>query len=201
MNEELGATAVWGTQQLDLYPKTNKYDGVFGIWYGKGPGVDRSGDVFKHANMAGTAKHGGVIAIAGDDHISKSSTAAHQSDHIFKACGLPVFFPSDVQGILDMGLHALALSRFSGAWVGFKAISEVVESGMTVHTQSPRLQRLRRGVMELYISDHPLDCLTCRTRPGSCKRRASRCGPRSRPGRGDRSRTARGSRWHTASGF
>jgi indolepyruvate ferredoxin oxidoreductase len=94
VNEELGATAVWGTQQLDLYPETKKFDGVFGIWYGKGPGVDRCSDVFKHANMAGTAKHGGVIAIAGDDHISKSSTAAHQSDHIFKACGTPVFFPA-----------------------------------------------------------------------------------------------------------
>ena len=94
VNEELGATAVWGTQQLDLYPQSKKYDGVFGIWYGKGPGVDRCSDVFKHANMAGTAKHGGVIAIAGDDHVAKSSTAAHQSDHIFKACGLPVFFPS-----------------------------------------------------------------------------------------------------------
>ena len=93
VNEELAATAVWGTQQLDLYPQTKKFDGVFGIWYGKGPGVDRTSDVFKHANMAGTAKHGGVIAIAGDDHVSKSSTAAHQSDHIFKACGLPVFFP------------------------------------------------------------------------------------------------------------
>ena len=89
VNEELAATAVWGTQQLDLYPQSKKVDGVFGIWYGKGPGVDRSSDVFKHANMAGTSKHGGVIAVAGDDHVSKSSTAAHQSDHIFKACGLP----------------------------------------------------------------------------------------------------------------
>ena len=96
VNEELGATAVWGSQMLDLYPQSKKYDGVFGIWYGKGPGVDRCSDVFKHANMAGTSKHGGVIAIAGDDHVAKSSTAAHQSDHIFKACGLPVFFPSDV---------------------------------------------------------------------------------------------------------
>ncbi len=86
VNEELGATALWGTQQLDLYPGQNKFDGVFGIWYGKGPGVDRCSDVFKHANMAGTAPHGGVIAIAGDDHVAKSSTAAHQSDHIFKAC-------------------------------------------------------------------------------------------------------------------
>ena len=140
VNEELAATAVWGTQQLDLYPEQNKYDGVFGIWYGKGPGVDRSSDVFKHANMAGTSRHGGVVAIAGDDHVSKSSTAAHQSDHIFKACGLPVFFPSDVQGILDMGLHAIAMSRFSGVWAGMKTIQEVVESSSSVEVDSDRIK-------------------------------------------------------------
>ena len=140
VNEELGATAVWGTQQLDLYPETRKHDGVFGIWYGKGPGVDRCSDVFKHANMAGTAKHGGVIAIAGDDHVSKSSTAPHQSDHIFKACGLPVFFPSDVQGILDMGLHAFAMSRFSGVWSGMKTIQEVVESSASVSVDPDRVK-------------------------------------------------------------
>ena len=140
VNEELGATAVWGTQQLDLYPDAKKYDGVFGIWYGKGPGVDRCSDVFKHANMAGTAKHGGVIAIAGDDHVSKSSTAAHQSDHIFKACGLPVFFPSNVQDILDMGLHAIAMSRFSGVWSGMKTIQEVVESSASVSVDPDRVK-------------------------------------------------------------
>src|SRR3954463_13092379 len=139
VNEELGATAVWGTQQLDLYPQSKKFDGVFGIWYGKGPGVDRTCDVFKHANMAGTARHGGAIAIAGDDHISKSSTAAHQSDHIFKACGLPVFFPSSVQDILDMGLHAIALSRFSGVWSGMKTIQEVVESSASVEVDADRV--------------------------------------------------------------
>jgi indolepyruvate ferredoxin oxidoreductase len=140
VNEELGATAVWGTQQLDLYPQSKKFDGVFGIWYGKGPGVDRCSDVFKHANMAGTAKHGGVIAIAGDDHVSKSSTAPHQSDHIFKACGLPVFFPSSVQEILDMGLHAFAMSRFSGVWAGMKTIQEVVESSSSVSVDPDRVK-------------------------------------------------------------
>ncbi len=140
VNEELAATAVWGTQQLDLYPKTKTYDGVFGIWYGKGPGVDRSADVFKHANLAGTARYGGVLAVAGDDHVSKSSTAAHQSDPIFKACGLPVFFPSDVQGILDMGLHALALSRYSGLWAGMKTIQEVVESSSSVQVDLDRVK-------------------------------------------------------------
>jgi indolepyruvate ferredoxin oxidoreductase len=145
VNEELGATAVWGTQQLDLYPQSKKYDGVFGIWYGKGPGVDRCSDVFKHANMAGTAKHGGVIAIAGDDHVSKSSTAAHQSDHIFKACGLPVFFPSNVQDILDMGLHAFAMSRFSGVWSGMKTIQEVVESSASVSVDPDRVKIVLPG--------------------------------------------------------
>jgi indolepyruvate ferredoxin oxidoreductase len=140
VNEELGATAVWGTQQLDLYPQSKKYDGVFGIWYGKGPGVDRCSDVFKHANMAGTAKHGGVIAIAGDDHVAKSSTAAHQSDHIFKACGLPVFFPSSVQDILDMGLHAFAMSRYAGVWSGMKTIQEVVESSASVSVDPDRVR-------------------------------------------------------------
>ena len=108
----------------------------------QGPGVDRSSDVFKHANMAGTAKHGGVIAIAGDDHVAKSSTAAHQSDHIFKACGLPVFFPSSVQDILDMGLHALAMSRFAGVWTAMKTIQEVVESSSSVSVD-PRAREHR----------------------------------------------------------
>lgn len=164
VNEELGATAVWGTQQLDLYPEQRKYDGVFGIWYGKGPGVDRCSDVFKHANMAGTARHGGVIAIAGDDHISKSSTAAHQSDHIFKACGLPVFFPSDVQGILDMGLHALAMSRFSGVWAGVKTIQEVVESSASVEADPDRVRivlpedfQMPEGGLHIRWPDAPLE--------------------------------------------
>ncbi len=139
VNEELAATALWGTQQIDLYPQTRKFDGVFGIWYGKGPGVDRCSDVFKHANMAGTARHGGVIALAGDDHIAKSSTAAHQSDHIFKACGLPVFFPSSVQDILDMGLHAFAMSRFAGVWSGMKTIQEIVESTASVFVDPDRV--------------------------------------------------------------
>lgn len=140
VNEELGATAVWGTQQLDLYPQKKNYDGVFGIWYGKGPGVDRCIDVFKHANMAGTARHGGVIAIAGDDHVAKSSTAPHQSDHVFKAAGFPTFFPSDVQGILDMGLHAFAMSRYAGVWTGMKTIQEVVESSSSVSVDPDRVK-------------------------------------------------------------
>jgi len=164
VNEELGATAVWGSQQLDLFPQSKKFDGVFGIWYGKGPGVDRTCDVFKHANMAGTAKHGGVIAIAADDHVSKSSTAPHQSDHIFKACGLPVFFPSNVQDILDMGLHAIAMSRFSGVWSGMKTIQEVVESSASVSVDPHRVKiiipedfQMPPGGLHIRWPDAPLE--------------------------------------------
>ena len=142
VNEELAATAVWGTQQLEFDPANKKFDGVFGIWYGKGPGVDRCSDVFKHANMAGTAPHGGVIAIAGDDHVAKSSTAAHQSDHIFKACGLPVFFPSSAQDILDLGLHAFAMSRYAGVWTSMKTIQEVVESAASIDVSPDRVKIL-----------------------------------------------------------
>ena len=141
VNEELAATAVWGTQQLGFAPPgSNRYDGVFGIWYGKGPGVDRCSDVFKHANMAGTTAWGGAIAVAGDDHVAKSSTAVHQSDHVFKACGSPVFFPASVQEILDLGLHAFAMSRFSGVWAGMKTIQEIVESSATVSVDPDRVK-------------------------------------------------------------
>jgi indolepyruvate ferredoxin oxidoreductase len=141
VNEELAATALWGTQQLGFAPAgVHKFDGVFGIWYGKGPGVDRTSDVFKHANMAGTTPWGGVIAVAGDDHVAKSSTAAHQSDHIFKACGLPVFFPASVQEILDLGIHAFAMSRYAGVWAGMKTIQEIVESSATAMIDPDRVQ-------------------------------------------------------------
>ncbi|MBL8339099.1 MAG: indolepyruvate ferredoxin oxidoreductase family protein, partial [Rhodoferax sp.] len=165
VNEELAATAIWGTQQLGFAPPgTNRFDGVFGIWYGKGPGVDRCSDVFKHANMAGTTPWGGVIAVAGDDHVAKSSTAAHQSDHIFKACGLPVFFPADVQEILDMGIHAFAMSRFSGVWAGMKTIQEIVESSSTAEIDPHRVQivlptdfEMPPGGVHIRWPDHALD--------------------------------------------
>ena len=141
VNEELAATALWGTQQLGFAPPgSNRFDGVFGMWYGKGPGVDRCSDVFKHANMAGTTPWGGVLAVAGDDHVAKSSTAAHQSDHIFKACGLPVFFPTSVQDVLDMGVHGIALSRFAGIWSGMKTIQEIVESSATAEIDPERVK-------------------------------------------------------------
>lgn len=139
MNEDLAATTVWGTQQVNLFPGA-QYDGVFGMWYGKGPGVDRCGDVFKHANMAGTSKHGGVLVMAGDDHAAKSSTTAHQSEHILKACGIPVLYPSSVQEYLDYGLHGWALSRYTGLWVSMKCVTDIVESGASVDLDPDRVQ-------------------------------------------------------------
>ncbi|NMM25889.1 MAG: indolepyruvate ferredoxin oxidoreductase family protein [Glaciimonas sp.] len=139
INEDLAATSIWGTQQVNLFPEA-KFEGVFGIWYGKGPGVDRCGDVFKHANMAGSAKLGGVLVLAGDDHAAKSSTTAHQSEHILKACGIPVLYPSSVQEYLDYGLHGLAMSRYTGLWVAMKCVTDIVESGATVDLDPDRVQ-------------------------------------------------------------
>ncbi|TSD89173.1 indolepyruvate ferredoxin oxidoreductase family protein [Mycobacterium sp. KBS0706] len=139
LNEDLGATAVWGSQQVGLWPGA-KHDGVFGIWYGKGPGVDRTGDVLKHANFAGTSKFGGVLALAGDDHACKSSTVPHQSEHAFIAHMMPVLNPTNVQEILDYGLYGWAMSRYSGLWVGFKTIAENVDSSASVHVDPDRVQ-------------------------------------------------------------
>src|SRR5881227_25807 len=138
LNEDLAATSIWGTQQLNLFPKA-RYDGVFSMWYGKGPGVDRCGDVFKHANFAGTSRHGGVLVLAGDDHAAKSSTLPHQSDHQFSAAMIPVLYPSSVQEIIDLGLHGWAMSRYSGCWVGFKCVSDTVESSASVSTDPDRV--------------------------------------------------------------
>jgi len=131
LNEDIAATAIWGTQQLHLFPQP-KFDGIFSMWYGKGPGVDRSGDVFRHANHAGTAKHGGVLLIAGDDPSARSSAVAHQSEHIFSACGIPVLAPSNLQEYLDYGLHGWAMSRYSGCWVAMKLTSDTAESSAVV---------------------------------------------------------------------
>jgi indolepyruvate ferredoxin oxidoreductase len=139
VNEDLAATALWGTQQVNLSPGA-KHDGVFGMWYGKGPGVDRCGDVFKHANSAGTWKHGGILAVAGDDHAARSSTVAHQSEHAFKAAMMPVLVPAGVQDYLDLGLHGWAMSRYSGCWVGFKAVADTVESSASVDISPNRVQ-------------------------------------------------------------
>ena len=135
VNEDLAATALWGTQQLNLFPG-GKYDGVFGIWYGKGPGVDRSGDVFRHANQAGSASLGGVIAIAGDDHAAKSSTMAAQTDFLFQAVSIPVLAPAALQDYIDYGLHGFAMSRFSGLWVAIKATTDTIETAGIVDISS-----------------------------------------------------------------
>ena len=141
INEDLAATAVWGTQQVNLFPGA-RYDGVFGMWYGKGPGVDRCGDVFKHANAAGTSPHGGVLVVAGDDHPAKSSTLPHQSDHILKACMIPALFPASVQEVLDYGLHGWAMSRYAGVWVGMKCITDIVEVSASVDVDVERVKIL-----------------------------------------------------------
>ena len=138
INEDLAATALWGTQQAELRGE-GKYDGVFGIWYGKGPGVDRSGDAFRHANFAGTSKHGGVLALMGDDHTAESSTTAHQSEFNFVDVMIPILNPAGVQEIIDYGLYGWAMSRFTGAWVGLKCMHETVESTAVVDGSLDRL--------------------------------------------------------------
>src|SRR4030081_2078065 len=127
INEDLAATALWGSQQAELRGE-GKFDGVFGLWYGKGPGVDRTGDVFRHANFAGTSKYGGVLALMGDDHTAESSTTAHQSEYHFIDVMIPILNPAGVQEIVDYGLYGGAMSRFCGTWVALKSMHETVES-------------------------------------------------------------------------
>jgi len=141
VNEELAATAVWGSQYVGMFPGA-QVDGVFGIWFGKGPGVDRSVDALRHANWAGTSPLGGTLALAGDDHGAKSSTVACYSDILFESMAIPVLYPSNVQEILSFGLHGIAMSRFSGAWTGMKLVGEIVESAGTVQLD-PEAPRLR----------------------------------------------------------
>ncbi len=130
-NEELAATAVWGSQQAELRGE-GRFDGVFGMWYGKGPGVDRSGDAFRHANFAGSSRHGGVLALMGDDHTAESSTTAHQSEFHFVDVMIPILNPAGVQEIIDYGLYGWAMSRFTGAWTALKCLHETVESTAVV---------------------------------------------------------------------
>jgi len=156
LNEDLAATAVWGSQQTNLYDGA-QYDGVFGMWYGKGPGVDRSMDVLKHANSAGSSRHGGVLVLAGDDHGAKSSTVAHQSEHVFAAAGIPVLYPANVQEYLDFGQHGWAMSRFSGLWVALKCVTEVVESNASVDLDPERVR-----IVLPQIEDLPADGLNIR---------------------------------------
>ncbi|MDO8862191.1 indolepyruvate ferredoxin oxidoreductase family protein [Haliea sp. E1-2-M8] len=139
LNEDLAATAVWGSQQTNLFGGA-KYDGVFGMWYGKGPGVDRSMDVFKHANAFGTSRYGGVLAVAGDDHACKSSTLPHQSEHMFIGASVPVLSPCNVQEVLDLGIFGWELSRYSGCWVALKAITENMDSAISADIDPNRIE-------------------------------------------------------------
>lgn len=138
VNEDLAATAVWGSQQIDIVGQA-RHDGVFAMWYGKGPGVDRSGDPLKHGNYAGSAKHGGVLVLCGDDHAARSSTVAHQSEHALIHFGMPILHPATVQDYLDYGLYGFALSRYSGCWVGFKCVTDTIETSASVLVDPERV--------------------------------------------------------------
>jgi indolepyruvate ferredoxin oxidoreductase len=163
INEELAATAVWGSQQVRLFPDA-KYDGVFAMWYGKGPGVDRSGDALKHGNSAGTAALGGVLALAGDDHTCKSSTLAHQSEFAFIDASIPVLHPAGVEEILDLGLYGWAMSRYSGCWVAFKTVAEQMDSSASIAVDPARIAialpddfDMPPGGLNIRWPDAPLD--------------------------------------------
>jgi indolepyruvate ferredoxin oxidoreductase len=138
LNEDLAATALWGSQQAELRGE-GRFEGVFGLWYGKGPGVDRSGDVMRHVNMAGTSRHGGVLMAMGDDHTGESSTVCHQSDWALVDAHMPVVSPAGVQEILDYGLYGYALSRFAGVWVGLKTMKDTVEATAVVDGRADRM--------------------------------------------------------------
>ena len=163
LNEDLAAAAIWGTQQVAI-SSTATRDGVLGLWYGKGPGVDRSGDVFKHANAAGTSEHGGVLAFAGDDHTCKSSSIPHQSDHAFISAVMPMLYPSSIHEFLELGLLGIAMSRYSGCWVGFKVISETIETTAVIDLSQEKRQfvlptdfEMPSGGLNIRWPDPPLD--------------------------------------------
>ncbi|HEX6860679.1 MAG TPA: indolepyruvate ferredoxin oxidoreductase family protein [Caulobacteraceae bacterium] len=163
LNEDLAATAVWGSQQTNLFPGA-RYDGVFGMWYGKAPGVDRTGDAFKHANFAGTWPKGGVLAVAGDDHSCKSSTLPSQSEFAFQDFEMPVLSPADVQEVLDYGLLGISMSRFSGLWVGMIALADTMDSGVTIDVSlsrhnhiTPENFAMPPGGLGIRTKDQPMD--------------------------------------------
>src|SRR5919107_1896109 len=176
LNEELAGTAIWGTQQAELRGD-GKYDGVFGLWYGKGPGVDRPGDVFRHANFAGSSRNGGVLALMGDDHTAESSTTAHQSEFHFVDVMSPILNPAGVQEIIDYGLYGYAMSRFCGTWVAFKCVKENIESTASIDGSLDRVKiitpedfpmppgglniRVRDGIldMEARLQDYKRDAM------------------------------------------
>src|SRR5258706_565875 len=162
INEDLGATALWGSQQAEMRGE-GRYDGVFGIWYGKGPGVDRSGDALKHANLAGTSPWGGVLALMGDDHTCESSTTAHQSEYAFVDAMIPILAPAGVQELIDYGLFGISLSRFAGVWVGLKCVKDIIESTGVIDGSLDRVTtmlatgfRMPPGGLNIRPHDHPL---------------------------------------------
>src|SRR5690242_5973946 len=156
INEDLAATALWGSQQAELRGE-GKFDGVFGLWYGKGPGVDRSGDVLRHANFAGSSRYGGVLALMGDDHTAESSTTAHQSEFNFVDVMIPILNPAGVQEIIDYGIYGWAMSRFTGAWVGLKCMHETVESTAVIDGSLDRLNIVIPGPGEYAMPDGGLN--------------------------------------------
>src|ERR1700752_2103417 len=162
INEDLAATAIWGTQQAELRGE-GKYDGVFAMWYGKGPGVDRTGDVFRHANLAGTARNGGVLALMGDDHTAESSTTAHQSEYHFIDVMIPILNPAGVQEVLDYGLYGWAMSRYTGAWTALKTMHETIESTAAIDASLERINivtpddfRMPEGGLNIRLHDQIL---------------------------------------------
>ena len=137
LNEDLAATMLWGSQQIDTFPG-KRVDGVFGMWYGKGPGVDRSADALRCANTIGASRLGGVLAVSGDDHAAHSSVFPHQTDGIFQSVQIPVLVPADVQDIIDLSLAGIALSRYSGLWIALKTIAETAEQHALATVPSQR---------------------------------------------------------------
>ncbi|MFO1146932.1 MAG: indolepyruvate ferredoxin oxidoreductase family protein [Alsobacter sp.] len=199
INEELAATACWGTQQAQMRGE-GRYDGVFALWYGKGPGVDRSGDVFRHANMAGTAPHGGVVCLMGDDHTAESSTTAHQSEFHFVDVMIPILNPAGVQEILDYGLLAWGLSRYAGVWTALKCMKDTVESTAVVDGSLDRVKivipddfamppgglsiRPRDGIldMEARLQDSKRDAMVAFVRANGLNRIITSGGPSAKVG-------------------
>ena len=160
LNEDIAATSLWGSQQAEMRGESN-YDGVFGFWYGKGPGVDRSGDVFRHSNLAGTSKNGGVIAAMGDDHSGESSTVLFQSEYAFKDAMIPILSPSGVQELIDYSILGWALSRYAGVWVGLKCLKDTIDATEVVDGSPDKLKIIypenpvKRGELSIRVGDTP----------------------------------------------
>jgi indolepyruvate ferredoxin oxidoreductase len=199
LNEDLAATAIWGAQQAEMRGE-GKFDGVFSMWYGKGPGVDRCGDVFRHANLAGTSKHGGVLVVMGDDHTAESSTTAHQSEFHLVDVMMPILSPAGVQEILDYGLYGWAMSRYTGTWVGLKMLKDTVESTASIEASFDRVRpvipvdfkmppgglniRPRDGILEqeIRLQEHKRDAMIAWLGANKLNRVITSGGPNARVG-------------------